>query len=296
MPGRAANMGDGWETKRRRGPGYDWALLELTGESTLSRIEVDTNHFKGNYPDTCMIEGSRAAAGADLAGPAIVWREVLARTKLQAHTRHSFEDELVDRGPFTHVRLNIYPDGGVSRLRVHGMLSWAGLIAARIARLDTLTRGEAEAELRACCGSSAWAAKMAERRPFASLDRVLAAADEVWAGLGKSDWLEAFKAHPRIGEGKAEKEQSAVERQWSHEEQSNAAASGNTAAALAASNRLYDTRFGHIFIVCATGKTADEMLVLLEERLGNTPEKELVVAAEEQRKITRIRLEKLLSA
>jgi len=297
MPGRAVNMGDGWETKRRRGPGHDWALVALTGESTLTRIEVDTNHFKGNYPDTASIEGCRAGAGEGLTSAALSWSEILPRTKLQAHTRHLFEDELLSRGPFTHVRLNIYPDGGVSRLRLFGMLTWAGLIAARVARLDTSTHAEAVAALLACCGSTVWAGAMAAHRPFGDLARVLEAADAIWAGLAKSDWLEAFRAHPRIGEARAEKEQSALARQWSHEEQ---AASGPPAsevrAALAAGNRAYDERFGHIYIVCATGKTQAEMLAILRERLENDPEKELAVAAEEQRKITRIRLEKLCSA
>lgn len=297
MPGRAVNMGDGWETKRRRGPGYDWAILELTGESTLTRIEVDTNHFKGNYPDTARIEGCRIGPEGDVNEASVAWSEVLPRTKLQAHTRHLFEDELLERGPFTHVRLNIYPDGGVSRLRLFGMLSWSGLIAARIARLDTLTEAEAEAELRACCGAEAWVAQMAARRPFGDLGQILAAADEVWAALGKSDWMEAFRAHPRIGEARADKEQSAMARQWSHEEQATSGPpSSRIAAALEAGNRAYEERFGHIYIVCATGKTPAEMLAILEERLGNEAEAEARVAAEEQRKITRIRLEKLFSA
>lgn len=297
MPGRAANMGDGWETKRRRGPGYDWALIELTGEASLSRIELDTNHFKGNYPDTCMIEGCQVGPGADVTASDVAWREILPRAKLQAHTRHLFEDELQDRGPFTHVRLNIYPDGGVSRLRLFGMLSWSGLIAARVARLDTLTQAEAEAELLACCGSSAWAAQMALLRPFGEMGRALEAADAIWASLGKDDWLEAFRAHPRIGEARAEKEQSVLAKQWSHEEQaSSGPPAGEVATALAAGNRAYDARFGHIYIVCATGKTPSEMLGILNERLGNDAAKELGVAAEEQRKITRIRLEKLFSA
>jgi OHCU decarboxylase len=129
------------------------------------------------------------------------------------------------------------------------------------------------------------------------MSRALAAADEIWANLEKTDWLEAFRAHPRIGEEKAEKEQSALAKKWSHEEQ---AASGPPSdaviAALAAGNRAYDEKFGHIYIVCATGKSPSEMLAILEERLGNDAEKELGVAAEEQRKITRIRLEKLFSA
>jgi allantoicase len=122
MPGRSENMGDGWETKRRRGPGHDWIILKLGRPGSIEKIEVDTNHFKGNYPDTCSIEGCAAlgASTADLTSPATSWHEILPKTKLQAHTRHFFEKELSAIGDCTHVRLNIYPDGGVSRLRVWG--------------------------------------------------------------------------------------------------------------------------------------------------------------------------------
>jgi allantoicase len=119
MPGRAKNMGDGWETKRRRGPGHDWCVIKLGAVALLSDVEVDTNHFKGNYPDSCTIEGCVApgASAAELA--ARVWTPVLPQTKLKAHHRHLFAT-LAARGPFSHLRLNIYPDGGISRLRVHG--------------------------------------------------------------------------------------------------------------------------------------------------------------------------------
>src|SRR5262249_8932326 len=106
MPGRAANMGEGWETRRRRGPGHDWAIAKLAAEATPARIDVDTTHFKGNYPDTCSIEGT---VSTDEALQTARWREILPRTKLQAHTRHLFDDALANRGPFTHVQLDIYP-------------------------------------------------------------------------------------------------------------------------------------------------------------------------------------------
>ena len=121
MPGRAQDMSDGWETKRRRGPGYDWSVIRLATRGEIRRVEVDTAHFKGNYPDTCSLEA------ADAAGEALIetlqWKEVLPRTKLQAHTRHFYEGELKEVGAVTHVRFNIYPDGGVSRLRLYGKLS-----------------------------------------------------------------------------------------------------------------------------------------------------------------------------
>ncbi len=122
MPGRAKNMGDGWETKRRRGPGYDWTILKLGAAGTLKKIEVDTNHFKGNYPDSCMIEGVHmpAASPEALADEFAPWITVLPQTKLSANKRHFFQKQIVAHGPVTHARLNIYPDGGVSRLRLWG--------------------------------------------------------------------------------------------------------------------------------------------------------------------------------
>jgi allantoicase len=123
MPGRAANMGDGWETRRRRGPGYDWAIVRLGTPGSITGIEIDTNHFKGNYPDSASIEGC-LAPGATLESLAsAAWTELLPQVKLKAHHRHFFSRELGRAGPISHVRLNIFPDGGVSRLRVHGTVA-----------------------------------------------------------------------------------------------------------------------------------------------------------------------------
>jgi len=126
MPGRSENMGDGWETKRRRGPGHDWIILKLGRAGTIRKVEVDTNHFKGNYPDMCSIEGC-AAPGAStdelVSTNNTRWSEILPKTKLEADTRHFFERELSSIDNCTHIRLNIYPDGGVSRLRVWGSLA-----------------------------------------------------------------------------------------------------------------------------------------------------------------------------
>ena len=125
MPGRSKNMGDGWETKRRRGPGYDWVILKLGAPGVLKKIEVDTNFFKGNYPDSCMIEGVHkpGGTGSELSDEFTPWATILPQTKLAAHKRQFFEKQLVPHAPVTHVRLNIYPDGGVSRLRLWGIRS-----------------------------------------------------------------------------------------------------------------------------------------------------------------------------
>ena len=125
MPGRALNMSDGWETKRRRGPGYDWSIIQLGRRGTIRRVEVDTSWFKGNYPESCSLEAARME-GAELREndlSSLSWQEILPRTRLQAHTRHLFEDEIRAAVEATYVRFNIYPDGGVSRLRVMGTVS-----------------------------------------------------------------------------------------------------------------------------------------------------------------------------
>jgi allantoicase len=122
MPGRAADMSDGWETKRRRGPGHDWAVLRLGHAGELTRIEIDTSWFKGNFPESCSIEVAKShlAQIEDFDSPE--WREILPKTKLQGHTRHVFEDEVKRAGRATHARFNIFPDGGVSRLRLFGQI------------------------------------------------------------------------------------------------------------------------------------------------------------------------------
>jgi allantoicase len=122
MPGRAATMGDGWETKRRRGPGNDWVILKLGKPGAIQKIEVDTNHFKGNYPDRCSIDCVHAphAIVDSLTWQEFHWTEILPPTKLEADKQHFFEAELRPLPVCTHVRLNIFPDGGVSRLRVLG--------------------------------------------------------------------------------------------------------------------------------------------------------------------------------
>ncbi|MEA2599366.1 MAG: allantoicase [Acidobacteriota bacterium] len=154
-------------------------------------------------------------------------------------------------------------------------------------RFNALPAGEAAARLLPCCGSRAWANRMAESRPFQSLADLQEKSDQIWWSLGGEDWREAFAAHPRIGEKGS---------RWSEQEQAGArGADAETLAELIAANRDYESRFDHIFIVCATGKSAAEMLDLLRTRLGNDPETELRIAAEEQRKITHLRLEKLLS-
>ena len=123
MPGRAKNMGDGWETRRRRGPGYDWAIVRLGAPAMIKEIEIDTNHFKGNFPDSASIDGALAPGATAEQLATASWWPVLEQTKLKANYRHFFTKELRSLGAVSHLRLNIFPDGGVSRLRVHGTLA-----------------------------------------------------------------------------------------------------------------------------------------------------------------------------
>lgn len=119
-PNRGINMGDGWETRRRRGPGHDWLIIKLACAGSIQRVLLDTCHFKGNYPDSFTLEGIHTTRD-DITADDLEWHPLMSKTKLQAHTEHHYQDEVLDKqSAFTHVRLNIFPDGGVSRLRLFG--------------------------------------------------------------------------------------------------------------------------------------------------------------------------------
>jgi 2-oxo-4-hydroxy-4-carboxy-5-ureidoimidazoline decarboxylase len=148
-----------------------------------------------------------------------------------------------------------------------------------------------------CCGSAAWAHGLVTRRPLGTLPELLAASDSAWWSLAEDDWQQAFNSHPRIGERSAHPHAGATSLQWSAGEQSTAMLSDQEAKArLAEGNQAYEERFGRIFIVCATGRTSQEILSILERRMRNTPEAEVHEAAEQQRQITHIRLRKWLAA
>jgi OHCU decarboxylase len=162
-------------------------------------------------------------------------------------------------------------------------------LSETLARFNALSKEEAEADLLGCCGSRAWASAMAARRPYRDLAGLMEAADSVWSELRPADWLEAFAAHPRLGEsgGHAPSQ--------SEREQSGIVQGGDaTLAALAEENRRYEARFGHVFLFSAAGHSADDVLSAVRSRIGNDAETEVKVAAEEQRKITRLRLESML--
>ena len=122
LPGRGVNMGDGWETRRRREPGNDWCVLALARPGTIEKIEVDTAHFKGNFPDRCSLQAAHVAAGtsASILTQSMFWPVLLPEQTLEMDKQHFYETQIAQHEPITHVRFNIFPDGGVSRLRLRG--------------------------------------------------------------------------------------------------------------------------------------------------------------------------------
>jgi 2-oxo-4-hydroxy-4-carboxy-5-ureidoimidazoline decarboxylase len=165
-----------------------------------------------------------------------------------------------------------------------------------LARWNGLPLEKAAEEILPCCGSKAWALAMANLRPIVNESALLASCDEVWKNLPESDWLEAFRSHPRIGDSHAPDSATAQSAAWSGEEQRNAGtASDDIKTALTAGNRAYEQKFNRIFIVCATGKSAPDILAILQRRLCNEEAAELQEAAEQQRQIAQLRLKKWLS-
>jgi 2-oxo-4-hydroxy-4-carboxy-5-ureidoimidazoline decarboxylase len=165
-----------------------------------------------------------------------------------------------------------------------------------LARWNSLPLEEAAREILLCCGSKAWAGSMVLKRPIHDELSLLETSDAIWQSLGESDWLEAFQSHPRIGETHAEKTVAPQSSAWSEQEQRQAATAEEAIkTALKWGNREYEQKFGRIFIVCATGKSATEILEILRRRLHNDEATELQQAAEEQRQIMQIRLKKWIS-
>jgi allantoicase len=264
-----------------------------------SVVEVDTNHFKGNFPERCAIDGidAEGARPSDLVA-SDAWRPLLPEVRLEADKRHFFYGADLSAGaPLTHARLRIFPDGGVSRLRLWGQRASepARPSADAVERLNALPEADARDVLARCCGAARWVDSMLAARPFGSPRALLLRAKDAWRSLQARDYLEAFSHHPEIGADLSElRRKFASTADLSQSEQAGAAgASDATLHALRRQNQAYRERFGYAFIVCATGKSAEEMLTLLEQRLQNSPEHEIGIAADEQAKITQLRLEKI---
>ena len=276
LPGRPKNMSSGWETRRRRGPGHDWNIVKLL-PGVVRRLEIDTTHFKGNAPGQCLVEVCTDLQKAD-------WRVLLPLAKTQPHTRHFFESELRGVGRVTHLRLSVFPDGGVARLRAWGEPDLDDPRGKAVERLNIMSRVDAVETFRSFCGALRWAEDMADEAPFEDAPALLRIADRLFWELGESDWLEAFAAHPRIGatSGSAQEQKEQVGVQDAQR------------AELASLNDQYFQKFGFIFLVCASGRGGEELLAELKRRLASSREEEIRTAAEEQSKILRLRIERWL--
>ena len=294
LPHPPPTMGHGWETKRSPLPRTDWVVLQLGQPGNLDEVVLDTAHFKGNYPEGARVEAlywpdapPHALTGTD------AWEAITADTPLGPDAVHHLP--VTTAGPWTHLRLVLLSDGGVSRLRALGTPATRSPDDPVLRWLNGAATADATAAFARCCGSTRWAEQMAAGRPYAGWTHLQGHARHVWWHLGDGDWLEAFTHHPRIGADPDKlRERFASTASWSAGEQSGmAAADEATIQALAQGNRDYEARYGHIFIVCASGLTAAEMLRRLQARMHHSPEVELRNAAEQQARITALRLRKL---
>lgn len=267
-PGLARSMGDGWETARRRDDGNDWVRVQLACPGRVTLAEIDTTHFVGNSPGWATLTGGDG-------------EELLARTALQPDTRHRF---LVSAPDVDEVRLDVYPDGGVGRLRLWGEPTDAGRRALGLRFFNALPDEQTNTVLRTCCAAPAWIESVRAGRPYADTETLYETSDAATMSLDDGGFAAALSAHPRIGERSASA--------WSRQEQSGVGDA--TRAELATANAEYEQRFGHVYLVCATGRSGDELLAICRQRLGNDETTERQVALGELAKIARIRIDKLL--
>jgi allantoicase len=274
-PTEPAGMWDGWETKRRRGPGHDWATFRLGLPGMVEQIEVDTRFFLGNCPGWVSVS---------LSDDASTWNEVVAGAEMKPDAVNVIDLEQAAHAGY--LRLDIHPDGGVARIRVRGRPDRDAAGRLRLLYLNALFDEEARRFFHTACAATAWVDEMMGGRPFRDVETVLARATTAFDSVSKGDWVEAFAGHPRIGD-KGD--------HVANREQSGAAGADDLVLAeLAEVNTAYEEAHGFTYIVYASGKTAEEMLAIARARLGNTTEEELANAAGEQRAITETRLRRML--
>jgi allantoicase len=275
LPTASAGMWDGWETRRRRGPGHDWATFRLGLAGTVESFLVDTTHFKGNCPGWVSV---------DLSGDGVDWETVVEEKAISPDSANEVVPAEPSHARF--VRLSLHPDGGVARFRVLGRPDRDAAGAMRLDYLNSLYEEAARGFFFTTCVARTWVEEMVTGRPYSSVDAVLRRAGAVFDDLEDDDWLQAFAGHPRIGERGGETE--------NREQAGTASASREVLRELVDVNRRYEEKYGFTYIVYATGKTATEMLSIAKERLDNDRPEEIAVAAAEQRKITETRLRRML--
>ncbi|MEX1037489.1 MAG: allantoicase [Acidimicrobiia bacterium] len=274
-PTEPIGMWDGWETRRRRGPGNDWVVFKLGMAGVVREAVVDTRYFKGNAPGWVSLGVSDDGK---------VWKEVLSRVEVEADSINHLV--LATETHARWVKLDIHPDGGVARFRVMGMSDSESAGAKRLHYLNSLLGQSATGFFHTACRSTRWVSSMLASRPFSTVGEVVEAAEVSFLELEESDWLEAFAGHPRIGE----KGDAVANR----EQAGSANADQAVLAAIGEVNRRYEEKFGFTYIVYATGKSAREMLAIAEKRIENSRETEIKIASREQQKITATRLRRML--
>jgi allantoicase len=295
-PDEAVNMGDGWETKRSPLPKQDWVILALGTPGELDELLLHTRHFKGNYPTAARVDALYwPDAPPHALSKSDAWQDISGDVPLGADQAHAVA--VSRKGPWTHLRLTILSDGGISRLRAFGRPSTESPATTdpQLRWLNGLAKADAAEVFARCCGARRWVAGMVAGRPYHSHAHLHGHAEHVWWHLGDGDWLEAFEHHPRIGADVAAlRARFAATADWSAGEQAGmAAASEDDITTLAAGNAAYLERHGFIFIVCASGLSAAAMRARLEARVDNGRDDELRIAAGEQVKITALRIDKL---
>ena len=291
-PGHAVTMGDGWETRRRRGGGCDWMLLSLAAPGQVRQFYVDTVHFVGNSPGAIRLTAIDSADPEFTDVPAEAWPELLPRTGIQPDTRHWFGRDagLDTERTLDRVRVELLPDGGLGRIRLWGVPSPAGRSVVGLRWWNLLPVRDAARQLRSCCASLEWASALAAERPVADLDALCAVSERITRALPWDEVLGALAGHPRIGEAPTEMGREAAS---SRREQAGVADDPVLVRALAEGNRAYEQRFGHVYLVRAAGRSGQEMLELLDGRLGNDPPTEQDVVRQQLAEITSLRLRRL---
>lgn len=292
MPGHGANLGDGWETARRRTPGSDWAVIRLGRPGTIERIEIDTHSFKGNAPQGVMIEALDARnteedrLAAELCSPSGSapgsigehrWRTLLDHTRLERHHSHWF---VPDRPlSATHVRCHIFPHGGLSRLRLFGYAHDTDRDHRALSVLNQMDEGEARQLLGSFCGSGEFAERMLRGRPYLTARELFMMARRVFFSLDEAEWLAAFAAHQRPetpGPIDLIDSDAAVQEQ------------------LRSLNEAYAQKFGFGFMLCTNSLPEHEVLAALSRRIDRPRAVEIETAASERIRIIELCIGKWL--
>ena len=279
LPGTAADMGQGWETRRRREGGFDWVDVALGVAGRVHQVVVDTTHFVGNAPGTVRLVAPGPTGTGD--------RELLPETAVQPDAEHWFglPDGLDDGLVVDRVRVEVRPDGGFARLRLYGRPTDEAAAAAGLRRFHAVPAGVAAQVLLGCCAAPEWAAAIAAGRPYDDVDALVSAATDGILALDEKELTAALAGHARIG---------APEGRVGAREQAGAAGLDEAGrAALAEGNRAYEERFGHVYLVRAAGRSGEDLLALLHERLRNDPDTEAEVVRAQLAEITALRIEAL---